>query len=472
MLGSKAGSSAFVATGRPSRARSAGSAARRRPRRPCGIAPQRLPMMLATAPQRSPRMPARRRAAVHVDGVAVMADESASSVVIDSPDGATCGYIRACGEEFAVRVGIAGGPSAAATFECCPRLRAVLSDHRCAVRQRLVYAADAKDFISDLSELIEHVLHAAPPARLPSAAFYDVLMSELDAIGSVRPAARARHATAHAVAARRWSALVRISPSLDQLELVALDDAGRAHALTLELPPEYPHAPPRARAVLPAPFELSWGAVEAAGGDYSLAVAMAQFREALGAHQVLWAMLDDIDTHTCVLEPKNPSRDALGRRIALGSHCSLQLTLHAAAPAALPQLHLLGAERLLGPMRRAMNANLGKWDPERSVRINLLDLLDVALPAPRAGGSAGDEAEADEYSVECAICYQYELDGQAPDLVCDGCAKPFHGPCLCEWLRALPSTHQSFNRLFGECPYCDRAITVENVQLLSTATRQ
>ena len=48
-----------------------------------------------------------------------------------------------------------------------------------------------------------------------------------------------------------------------------------------------------------------------------------------------------------------------------------------------------------------------------------------------------------------------------PEIACDGCSKPFHKACLYEWLSALPSTRSSFNRLFGECPYCSRPVTVE-----------
>ena len=70
-------------------------------------------------------------------------------------------------------------------------------------------------------------------------------------------------------------------------------------------------------------------------------------------------------------------------------------------------------------------------------------------------------AGAEEYSVECAVCYMYDLDGCVPEIACDGCSKPFHKACLYEWLSALPSTRQSFNRLFGECPYCSRPVTVE-----------
>ena len=53
--------------------------------------------------------------------------------------------------------------------------------------------------------------------------------------------------------------------------------------------------------------------------------------------------------------------------------------------------------------------------------------------------------------------------GEAPDVNCDNanCGKPFHRRCLVEWLNADTSTRQSFNTLFGACPYCSAPITVK-----------
>lgn len=164
------------------------------------------------------------------------------------------------------------------------------------------------------------------------------------------------------------------------------------------------------------------------------------------------------------------------------------------APASLPALQFLGAEKSLAGYRSALNARLAQWRPERSVRLNLEAVLDVKFPSPQEvrtvrtycdftgetsslqgalnrprvhGATARPpslqacSAGAEEYSVECAVCYMYDLDGCVPEIACDGCSKPFHKACLYEWLSALPSTRQSFNRLFGECPYCSRPVTVE-----------
>ena len=251
-----------------------------------------------------------------------------------------------------------------------------------------------------------------------------------------------------------------MSPGLDALQLRVDDAAGRAHALDLRVPPDYPRAPLVASASLPAAFALQapaagGGATVAASSD--VAAAIAQFREALAAHQALWDELDELDAHAWVLEPRGPSRDCVKRRVAIGSHCSLQLTLHVASPAALPELQFFGADRVIAPLRRALNANLALWAPARSVRLNLEAVLGLRFPPPQLAGTSA----ADEYSVECAICYGYHLDGAVPECACDGCAKPFHRACLCEWLRALPTTQTSFGRLFGECPYCSKPIAVE-----------
>lgn len=45
-------------------------------------------------------------------------------------------------------------------------------------------------------------------------------------------------------------------------------------------------------------------------------------------HQVL----DDLDQHTWVLEPENPSRSTTHRRVAVARHCSVMLKIDPRAP--------------------------------------------------------------------------------------------------------------------------------------------
>ena len=381
-------------------------------------------------------------------------------VLLEAEGGALAGYLDVAGERYALHV-----DTVTATFSACPKMRAALVGHEDALAQRLRRnVGDAHGFVVELTDLLERLAqaHSRPAAALPSVAFYELIVRELDAIG--------------------WGMLVSISPSLDDLQLLVEDAAGRGHVLGLSIPPDYPQSPPKASVSLPAPFELRWStltfasaaagakqrstaaasaATAAAQHQYSLSTALSQFRLALSRHQLLWDMLDDLDRHAWVLEPKNPTRDCVSRRIALGDHASLQIELHVASPASLPELQFLGADRVIAPLRHALNANLGRWsNTERTVRLNLQTVLERDFPAPPSATEPGAEAD-DSYAVECAICYMYELEGAVPECACDGCAKPFHKSCLSEWLRALPTTQQSFNRLYGECPYCSRAITCD-----------
>ena len=360
------------------------------------------------------------------------------ALILPTADNGFAGYLKVGGASnalLALRV-VPARSNTPARFEACPRLRQLLEGQSEAVDQRLRRNADdVAGFLAELGELVERLVHVEPPAALPPASFYELIVRDLDAVG--------------------WNLVQSVSAALDELELLVVDGAGRGHTLGLVLPADYPYSPPKARVSLPSPFALRWLAPAA---TQSLATAIEQFQAALARHQLLWDMLDDLDAHTWVLEPKKPSREDLSRRLAIGSHSSLELELHEDSPASLPVLQFLGAEKVVAPLRHNLNARLSRWQPGRTVRANLEDVLLLQLPPPQV---AGAQDSADCYAVECAICYSYHLEGAAPEIACDGCSKPFHRSCLSEWLRGLATTQQSFNRLFGECPYCCAPVACE-----------
>ena len=148
-----------------------------------------------------------------------------------------------------------------------------------------------------------------------------------------------------------WGRLLALSEALDELSLQVQDGAGRSHTLGLSLPADYPRSPPRAAPALPAPFELQWAAAPSGGGaDYSLAAAMAQFSAELARHQPLWDELDDLDA-LLGAQPAHPTRD-----VSTAASRWASTALGGAArrrAASLPELAFLGAERVIGPLRRA-----------------------------------------------------------------------------------------------------------------------
>ena len=231
-------------------------------------------------------------------------------------------------------------------------------------------------------------LAAAPPRP---AAFYSLLRVELAAVG--------------------WERVVHLSQDLSSVTLALSDQRGRRHELRLALPPGYPAAAPAAAADLPAPFQPRW----APGGAGGLPGLVRQFEEALGAHQEVWAHLDDLDENAWVIEPASPRpRGALSRRIALGGHVTLGLTLDPARPSATPACQLMGADAAVAPLRAALHAHTGaRWRGDVLLRHNLEAVLELELPARPGGrgggGGGGGMAAEEDASADCAICYAYRL---------------------------------------------------------------
>ena len=87
-------------------------------------------------------------------------------------------------------------------------------------------------------------------------------------------------------------------------------------------------------------------------------------------------------------------------------------------------------------------------------RVNLENVLRMQFPSKEL---RNDE----DFALECGICYSASLDGVVADRVCEleQCGRPFHNSCLFEWLQSNPSARQSFNTVFGQCPYCSQPIT-------------
>lgn len=293
-------------------------------------------------------------------------------------------------------------------------------------------------------------------------------MAELDAIG--------------------WNRLLELSDDLSSLELETVDAAKRKHAIRLKLPAEYPTSePPVCFVDAPEPFELVW---EPATGPspvngFMLKEVMQQFDAFVAKYQAFWDVLDDLDAKTCVLEPHRPTRATGRRRIALEKHASIQIEVNASHPRAICDLSFFGNDATVAPLRERWSEGVFQWDEALPLRENLEAILDVEFPSPT-------QAKTEEFAVECGICYCYRLEvvgdeadedngvdvsmtaGSVaaanasartiiPDKLCENgkCSRPFHEKCLFDWLKALPTARQSFNTVFGECPYCREAVSAK-----------
>ncbi|XP_059157310.1 E3 ubiquitin-protein ligase FANCL-like [Physella acuta] len=246
-----------------------------------------------------------------------------------------------------------------------------------------------------------------------------------------------------------WSRLVSLDDSFSVIELSLLDPADRRHTIKIMLNKKDPTAAPQCETLLPEKFSFTWS------GKTLLKHVFQEFETAVNGYQQFWDTMKELDDKCWVLEPEQPTLATAHRRIALGPNISIQITVNCHQPSTFPECRLLGALSSTAELREKLNVNLHRWDPERSLLKNLQEVLDMEFPSHI-------DTKKEELSVDCGICYCPYQGEETPDIVCEDkrCAHVFHRICLYEWLRNL-SARQSFNTLFGECPFCGHAIRVK-----------
>eukprot|EP01104_Vermistella_antarctica_P017065 TRINITY_DN5978_c0_g1_i1.p1 TRINITY_DN5978_c0_g1~~TRINITY_DN5978_c0_g1_i1.p1 ORF type:complete len:381 (-),score=68.52 TRINITY_DN5978_c0_g1_i1:301-1443(-) len=373
------------------------------------------------------------------------ADTCVQAVVSDATFTTYRGFVTCDGEEHRFLVTMPpqqqkGGHMcglAGAKMGCSFRLKEYLKGYEDTVEGFLRTSIDISAFILELNELIDRISIGRPPRSaalaLPPLDYYSRLLAEVEVVG--------------------WDKVLGVDHTLSTIQLGLVDAGGRSHLVTIKLPPSYPHKAPESFSSFPRPVSLSWV------DSMTLRDVVAAHETVMEKYQSFWNEMDDIDKHTCVIEPEHPTRDGVMRRIALGPHCSLQFkVVDPLSPTTFPECHFLGADSIVNPIRDTAAQNMYRWDAShKSLRQNLQTLLAIdPFPPPSLKTS-------DDYSMDCNVCYAYRLNGSVPDVVCEysKCARPYHRSCLYEWLRSLPGSRQSFNTIFGTCPYCSQPITVK-----------
>ncbi|XP_015413401.1 PREDICTED: E3 ubiquitin-protein ligase FANCL isoform X2 [Myotis davidii] len=315
------------------------------------------------------------------------------------------GFITAQGRDFHLKILLPEDLQLKnARLLCSWKLRTILCGYHQIIQQRMKHSPDLMSFMMELKMVLEVALknkqeiHALPPPPQ----FYSSLIEEIGILG--------------------WDNLVYADSCFSTIKLKAEDASGREHLITLKLKAKYPVESPDCFVDFPVSFSVSWTP------QSSLISIHSQFLAALESLKTFWDVMDEIDEKTWVLEPEKPTRSATARRIAV----------------------------VVKPLGIKLSRNIHLWDPENTLLQNLKDVLEIDFPARAI-------LEKSDFSMDCGICYAYQLDGAIPDQVCDysQCGQPFHQICLYEWLRGLQTSRQSFNILFGECPYCSKPITLK-----------
>ncbi|XP_074143081.1 E3 ubiquitin-protein ligase FANCL isoform X1 [Sminthopsis crassicaudata] len=343
------------------------------------------------------------------------------------------GFISAQGRDFHVRILLPEDLQLKnARILCSWQLKTILDGYHQILNQRLQYSSDLMSFMMELKMILEVALKNkqelyAPP---PPPHYYSCLVEEIETLG--------------------WDKLVYVDTSFSTIKLKAKDTSGREHLITLKLKTKYPTESPDCYVDLPLPFSVSWTP------QSSLTDIHSQFLTTLESLKAFWDVMDEIDQKTWILEPEKPTRSATMRRIVIGNNVSVNVDVDPRHPTMLPECFFLGADHVVKPLGIKLSKNIHMWDPENSLLQNLKNVLEIEFPVRGI-------LEKSDFTMDCGICYAYRLDGAIPDQVCDNsqCGQPFHQTCLYEWLRGLMTSRQSFNIIFGECPYCSKPITLK-----------
>ena len=121
---------------------------------------------------------------------------------------------------------------------------------------------------------------------------------------------------------------------------------------------------------------------------------------------------------------------------------------------------IVGPDHMVKPFRQRLQTRGHSWSSSSSIPENLSNVLEVTLPSKSdADASSSSPVE----SSMCGICYSFSIaTEEGPSVICNDakCAQSFHKTCLYEWLKALPDCQESFNTVYGECPYCSHSIKV------------
>ncbi|XP_078000850.1 E3 ubiquitin-protein ligase FANCL-like [Glandiceps talaboti] len=342
------------------------------------------------------------------------------------------GFLSVAGKEYLLRIELPKSKELKyARILCSWELQHLLRGYTDIVHQRLQQSQDLVAFIVELKNILERVTQTKRATReTETPQYYSELIKQIEDIG--------------------WEKLADVDSSFTSLQLKASDSGNRQHVITINLHTQHPKIAPSCNVDLPVLFRLNWSPQSQLKNIHH------QFSQELEKYQDFFAVVDEIDNKTWVLEPEQPYYASTLRRIALGSSSSLQINMDPFHPRMFPECKFLGADHVINPLRDKLNTNLENWNPEETVLTNLQNILATEFPSKT-------NTKKQDFSVECGICYSYRLDTAIPDKVCDDprCGQPFHQSCLYEWLRALPSSRQSFNTIFGECPYCSKPITVK-----------
>nr|XP_012215663.1 PREDICTED: E3 ubiquitin-protein ligase FANCL [Linepithema humile]XP_012215664.1 PREDICTED: E3 ubiquitin-protein ligase FANCL [Linepithema humile] len=189
----------------------------------------------------------------------------------------------------------------------------------------------------------------------------------------------------------------------------------------------------------------------------NLSITMVKFKWQVELLENAWKQLKEIDENCWVIDPLEPNKSHMYRRIHLSQSISVTITIQDLLhPTALPVIKFFGSDNEVKKQINYVSDNMHNWNKDRSILENLRMLLNMyEFPEPQENL---EDKKAIIGSHECGICFSAD---ELPDKICNNkkCMKHFHSTCLSKWLQTNARNQVVFNHIHGACPHCKENIS-------------
>eukprot|EP00794_Sanderia_malayensis_P019941 gene19941-21894_t len=254
-----------------------------------------------------------------------------------------------------------------ARFRCDWELKALLHGYEDMLKKRLQSCKTIAEFLNEVHYLATTLLSererrtGSKTLNKPSS-FIENILTEMEKIG--------------------WNKVQFLDPSFTSFRLSAKDSSSREHVLHIRFNSEDLFEKPSYQTDFPFSFHP-----KLSPQDGVLIPVYQEFVQELALYQDFWNNMDELDENCWILEAEARLRSCNYRRIALGNHCSVVLSIDPKQPRSFPEFRFLGADHIVIPLREKLNRNLFRWDQDKSILENLEMLFESKLPSPEQANS-------------------------------------------------------------------------------------
>ncbi|KAL0127218.1 hypothetical protein PUN28_005488 [Cardiocondyla obscurior] len=192
----------------------------------------------------------------------------------------------------------------------------------------------------------------------------------------------------------------------------------------------------------------------------SLSVAMTKLTWKVELLERAWEQLKEIDENCWVIDPPEPNKSHMYRRIHLSQSISVTITINPLSPTAVPTITFSGSDNEVKRQKDEVSNNIHNWNQECNIIENLKKLLNM-YEFPEQQDSL-DDVKGIISNCECGICFSEKSEtDKLPDKICNNikCMKHFHSACLSKWLQTNAGNQVVFGYIHGNCPHCKESIS-------------